>query len=110
MEKAVMEEEETSGMNDGDDNYQFNYDQYEGSGGSMGERNSTYKSNRDDFLSGHNLANTRLFDQDLRKNLRDKMIEKTYIKLRERFNTHLKGKMKDTLLNSLDKAIEAISK
>lgn len=67
------------------------------------------KANRDDFLSRPHLTNTKLFDPHLRKLLKENLIEKTYIRLQDRFNNFLKGKTRQYLVDSLDRAIDRIS-
>ena len=70
---------------------------------------ASQKSSRDDFLSRPHLANAKLFDQNLRRTLKENMIERTYIRLQDRFNNFLKGKTRQTLVDALDKAIDKIS-
>jgi len=93
-------------------NQRGGYDQYNQpmSPGPIGtEKSAGHKSGRDDFLSRPHLSNPKLFDQNLRKALKENLIEKTYIRLQDRFNNFLKGKIKQTLVDSLDKAIDKIS-
>ena len=70
---------------------------------------SSQKSNRDDFLSRPHLANGKIFDQNLRKLLKENMIEKTYIRLQDRINNTVKGRTRQNLADSLDRAIDRIS-
>lgn len=64
---------------------------------------------RDDFLSKSHLLNPKMFDQELRESLREKMIETTYLRLKDRFKGLLNPKIKDSMTNVLDKVIEDIS-